>query len=652
MASPTLSMKIQMDAKNRAKAAIKSFQDDVKGATGGLNKATEAQKRSEAAAAKAAATMKTFAKAALAVGAALAFASKLKDFASEIATMGDHIGKGAKQLGLTTDEFQRLDHALKISGTGIDEQAGAFRRFAKTARDANSGVKLAKDAFDRLGVSVVDGLGDFKDTRTLLGDVATAFKGLTSDVERSAVAQDLFGRSGAKMMPFLDLGEEGIAALGDEVQRLGGVMASDGVQRAEEMKDSLERLDAVTRGWKITLADDVVPVLNEYLEIWLKIVRGDGSPKNFGKELMELGDQYLSNGKLMNSLGDQAQKNATQVGKLRKEFLKLPLEAQIAENARLMIQVAGLPPHYRKLVNAISGYRDHMLAAADAARELASAEKDRIFVATALRAIGTEGLAAALAELEVKEKIKKLPRARKDKTEGHDDAFERLTKEEFARDNVLAGLRTELALLQDKTDAEKEALRIQQGLRDIQVAVLNGMPETHAALQREILLLKEKNAVTEEVEAGSKGLTKAQRDTWDMSLAAAQGAGGIAKIWVDSKVPVALFEGGMEMAYAAKSFANSDPVGAVAHGFAAAQFFALAGQAAAGGGKGGGGGEKGATQTNFKGSADSAFNDAKKSGAGNTIIQLGGPISSQDVARGVKAAMRSAYGTGNMGGAI
>jgi hypothetical protein len=57
---------------------------------------------------------------AAAAGATALVAKKLFDLANETAAYGDNVAKTSTRIGVTVEEFQRLDHALKISGSSME----------------------------------------------------------------------------------------------------------------------------------------------------------------------------------------------------------------------------------------------------------------------------------------------------------------------------------------------------------------------------------------------------------------------------------------------------------------------------------------------------------------------------------------------------
>ena len=181
-------------------------------------------------------------------------------FTKRIAGQGDEMIKSAKRLDMSLEQYQKLDFAMKISGTSIDKQKGALRKFARTARDATAGVKASADAFTTLGVSVKNNDGTFKGSQELLMEVSNRFKQMPDGIEKSAVAMDLFGRSGSDLTQFLNLGSEGIAELGDEAESLGGIMSDKAARGSEEFVDALLRMKTAMGVSSRQMGEDLAPM--------------------------------------------------------------------------------------------------------------------------------------------------------------------------------------------------------------------------------------------------------------------------------------------------------------------------------------------------------------------------------------------------------
>ena len=256
--------KIQIDfmakATDKVSATMKKVNGSVKGA--GKSAGAAAGKMGKL----------NIAMAAIAAAAVVA-GKKLLDLANETAAYGDNVAKTSTRLGVTVEEFQRLDHALKISGSSMEQQKMSFVRLARVADDANSGLKTAQEAFDRLGVSVTDADGVLKNQPQLLAEVADAFARTADGTEKTALAAELFGRKGTDLLQFLNLGSEGIRKLGDEAESLGAVMSGEAARAAESYTDSVTRLDASFEGVKRTIGTAVMPVIESLTNEITGVVR-------------------------------------------------------------------------------------------------------------------------------------------------------------------------------------------------------------------------------------------------------------------------------------------------------------------------------------------------------------------------------------------
>lgn len=175
----------------------------------------------------------------------------------------DTMAKTAQKVGVATEDLSNLSYAAKISGVQFGSLTTGLRLFAKNMYDASNGIGEAKDAFADLGVNVTDSEGNLKTVNELLFEVADKMKGLESETQRTAIAQRIFGRSGADMIPLLNQGAEGIKKLTEENRKLGGEINSRTARAAEELNDNLNALKTAVNGLFLSLAQDLLPGLVE-----------------------------------------------------------------------------------------------------------------------------------------------------------------------------------------------------------------------------------------------------------------------------------------------------------------------------------------------------------------------------------------------------
>lgn len=174
----------------------------------------------------------------------------------------DEARKLAQAAGVTTEAFTGLQWAASQSGVSTNDLSAAFGRLNRAALQAANGGKTQAELFQRLGVSVTDASGAVRSGDQLLLDLAARFAELPDGAEKSAMAIELFGRSGARLIPLLNSGADGIAALVAQAERLGLVISDTKAAQAEQFNDSLSTLAAVSSGAGNTIAAELLPTLN------------------------------------------------------------------------------------------------------------------------------------------------------------------------------------------------------------------------------------------------------------------------------------------------------------------------------------------------------------------------------------------------------
>jgi len=154
----------------------------------------------------------------------------------QLTDYGDDIGKQAKRIGVTTDAWQKLSFAARRTGSDQSELETGLRRMSSTIYDAGRGVKESVEALDKLGLKYDDLANKRPDEQfALLGDALNKVSDATT---KSALAQDVFGRSGTKLIPMLSEYRD----LAKELQQKGGIISDKNIKAAEQFKDSMENI--------------------------------------------------------------------------------------------------------------------------------------------------------------------------------------------------------------------------------------------------------------------------------------------------------------------------------------------------------------------------------------------------------------------------
>ena len=188
-------------------------------------------------------------------------ATGLANFVLAGAQAADQTGKLAQSAGISTEAFSQLQYAAKLSGVSGEELAGAMGKLNKNLAEAGAGASQQTALFQALGIKVTDAAGQVRGADAVLGDLAERFAGMKDGASKGALAMEVFGKSGAQLLPFLNQGREGLAQLSAECDRLGLTITDGAAKGAEHFNDNLEKLHMASQGVAAQVASNLAPSL-------------------------------------------------------------------------------------------------------------------------------------------------------------------------------------------------------------------------------------------------------------------------------------------------------------------------------------------------------------------------------------------------------
>lgn len=233
----------------------------------GKNKAGAAFKQADSQLSQLGASAKkagAFIAAALSVGALSSFVKTSIDAA-------DAASKSAQAVGLAVEEYTALSYAAELAGVGASELDAGLSRLNRTIYAAVTGGSAQAEAFDRIGVAVLDAGGKLKTSDQILAEIADRFQSMPDGIQKSALAMELFGKSGARMIPLLNGGSAGLAELRKEAEALGLVISGTSAAQAEVFNDNLTRLGKVAEGAGNQIAADLLPSLADLTDLMVEV---------------------------------------------------------------------------------------------------------------------------------------------------------------------------------------------------------------------------------------------------------------------------------------------------------------------------------------------------------------------------------------------
>lgn len=220
--------RIDLEAKDKASQVFEKVQRSM----GDLDK------RASALSSGFAGISKAFGVAGLAgTGLATALAASVKSTAD----FNDAMGKAAQRAGVTTEEFSKLAYAASLSDVSVEELQKGLQLLGQDA--SNGGKKLAE-----FGVELQNVDGSLKTNDQLLREVADRISRMATPAEKSAAAVRLLGEEGAKLVPLLNTGAQGLSDMATEAERFGQVVTAESAAAAAQFNDNLTKLQASVGG--------------------------------------------------------------------------------------------------------------------------------------------------------------------------------------------------------------------------------------------------------------------------------------------------------------------------------------------------------------------------------------------------------------------
>jgi len=197
------------------------------------------------------------------VGGLIAGAFTISAVTSAISAYSEFTGKLtdlSAKTGIGVEALQRLKFAAEQNGGTLDQVTTAV---TKLGANLAGGKGSAVGAMSALGLSM-------NDIRSMAPDkafttIADAIAKIPDPMAQSKLAMDLFGKSGADLLPMM---KGNLSATANEAQRLGLVMGADAVAAGDKFGDTMAALTLVGQATIGQVLTPMIPALTAVAQ-WL-----------------------------------------------------------------------------------------------------------------------------------------------------------------------------------------------------------------------------------------------------------------------------------------------------------------------------------------------------------------------------------------------
>lgn len=200
------------------------------------------------------------------IAAAAGAIRELYEVAAESARKVDELNERALKTGLGTDLLQQLDYAqLFLDFDNLDQ---TLVKLTQNMDKAREGADAQSEAFDKLGVSVVNEDGTLRDNWETFLNVIDALGQVENETERDALANDILGRSYSDMKPLVDAGTDALQDYMKKAEELGIVLDEEQIAKLQVLSDTIEDNKARWSALKDRLSLLVAPMFSEVIS-WI-----------------------------------------------------------------------------------------------------------------------------------------------------------------------------------------------------------------------------------------------------------------------------------------------------------------------------------------------------------------------------------------------
>jgi len=176
----------------------------------------------------------------------------------------DAIGELSAKTGIGTVALSNFKTIAETSGVSIEQFTTGISKMQRSLVEAGQGTGAAADTLARLGLSIDDVLKLSPEDQ--FAAIAKEIANLGSAAERSAAAQQIFGRAGASLLPVMLDSAEFIGKVAEEMELFGAAISEEFAADADQFDKNMARLGIRATGLANTFTAALIPSLLDIQE--------------------------------------------------------------------------------------------------------------------------------------------------------------------------------------------------------------------------------------------------------------------------------------------------------------------------------------------------------------------------------------------------
>lgn len=193
-------------------------------------------------------------------------------WSKEMAQINDAINDNAEKANMSVQKYQKWSFVMQMAGSDASALRGQINQLNQRLKSADSGSESAISGFNRLGISVYDVNGEFRDSTELFEEAITKLQKIENTTTRAAIAAQIFGRNASELNGVLNLSKADMEKLIKTQNVLGLNATNNAVKLAGAYNDAKDVLSAAVKSMKSSISEIILPALTQLISAIIKAV--------------------------------------------------------------------------------------------------------------------------------------------------------------------------------------------------------------------------------------------------------------------------------------------------------------------------------------------------------------------------------------------
>ena len=162
------------------------------------------------------------------------------------AKWADDLNTMSKIYNISTKDLQKYSAAAQLVDVDVNTIAKSHQKLTKQMSSAQDGSGKSAEAFEKLGVNILNADGTLRDSDAVWQETIAALGQMENETERDALAMQLMGKSASELNPLIEDGGETYKNFAETLDKYGlEFIDQETLNNANAFKDSIDSIKAI-----------------------------------------------------------------------------------------------------------------------------------------------------------------------------------------------------------------------------------------------------------------------------------------------------------------------------------------------------------------------------------------------------------------------